>query len=151
MINWKRNGPALTSSPRRHSWPDLSDALPVDVMPCSNEEYFPPPPSREQRQIMWLANREAERLRRRFNMSRREFVRTAAATVIGFWAIDMVRPGIFGSYGAAHGAVDACDLEFAGGRGMEKLRHLPGEFIFDVQSHHVDPDGLWRGTQPLIP
>ncbi|MGH2952148.1 MAG: amidohydrolase family protein [Solirubrobacterales bacterium] len=150
MINWKRSGPALTSSPRRHSWPDMSAALPVDVMPCSNEEYFPPPPSKQQLQIMWLADRETERLRRKFNMSRREFVRTAAATAIGFWAIDMVRPGLFGSYGAARAGVDACDLEFAGGRGLESLRNLPGEFIFDVQSHHVDPDGMWRVTNPVI-
>ena len=46
-------------------------------MPCSNDEYFPPPPSREQLQIMELAGREAERMRRKFNMSRRAFVRSA--------------------------------------------------------------------------
>src|SRR3712207_8150050 len=38
----------------------------------------------------------------------------------------------------------ACDLEWDGRKGMETLRNLPGEFIFDVQSHHVDPDAEWR-------
>jgi predicted TIM-barrel fold metal-dependent hydrolase len=27
---------------------------------------------------------------------------------------------------------------------------MPGEFIFDVQSHHVDPHGKWRVTNPAI-
>src|SRR4029453_15910934 len=27
---------------------------------------------------------------------------------------------------------------------------LRGEFIFDVQSHHVDPDGLWRVSNPAF-
>jgi uncharacterized protein len=147
-----RSWPALTSRPYRHSWPDLSEALPVDVLPCSNEEYFPPPPSKEQRAIMRLAEAETERWRHKFKMTRAQFVRTAAATMIGFWAIDMVRPGLFGNFGFAHNTAttDACDLEWAGKGGLETLTNLPGEFIFDVQSHHVDPDGMWRVTNPAI-
>ena len=152
MIHWKRTGGSPISAPSRHSWKDLSENLPVDVMPCSNEEYFPPPPSREQIGIMRLADAETERYRRRFNMSRAQFVRTAAATAIGFWAIDAVRQGIYGNYGWAHNTAttDACDLEWDGRRGMETLKNLPGEFIFDVQSHHVDPDGMWRLNNPAF-
>ena len=152
MINWKGTGPSLHSGPERFSWPDMSEDLPVDVMPCSNEEYFPPPPSAAQLGIMRLADQEVERWRRKFNMSRRQFVRTAAATVIGFWAIDMIRPGLFGNYGFAHhtATTAACDLEWDGHKGLETLRNLPGEFIFDVQSHHVDPDGMWRVTNPAL-
>src|SRR4051794_6429010 len=130
----------------------MSEDLPVDVMPCSNEEYFPPTPSKEQIGIMRLADAEVERWRRKFNMSRRQFVRTAAATVIGFWAIDMIQPGLFGNYGFAHhtATTAACDLEWDGHKGLETLRNLPGEFIFDVQSHHVDPDGMWRVSNPAI-
>jgi hypothetical protein len=79
MINWKRHGPSLTSTPHRFSWPGLAEDLPVDVLPCSNEEYLPPPPSQAQRAIMELANAETERLRRKFQMTRSQFVRTAAA------------------------------------------------------------------------
>ena len=152
MINWKRNGPSLTSRPYRYSWPELSEDLPVDVMPCSNEEYFPPPPTKRQLAIMELADAETERLRRKFNMTRAQFVRTAAAMSIGFWAIDMMSPGLFGNYGWAHNTetTDACDLEWDGKKGMQTLKNLPGEFIFDVQSHHVDPDGMWRVTNPAI-
>jgi len=151
VINWKRSGPDLVSGPRRHSWKDMPEELPVDVMPCSNEEYFPFPPTREQLGIMRLANEETERYRRKFNMSRAEFVRTAAAMAIGFWAIDTVRKGVYGNYGWASSATtNACDLEWDGKKGMETLNNLPGEFIFDVQSHHVDPDGMWRVTNPAI-
>src|SRR3712207_4462873 len=140
-INWKRNGPSLTGKPYRHSWEEMSEDMPVDVLPCSNDEYFPPDPSREQLAIMDLASREAERMRTKFNMSRRAFVRTAAATSIGFWAIDAVRQGDWGNYGWAKGKAkpgSACDLEYDGGRGKNTLNNLKGEFIFDVQSHHVD-------------
>jgi hypothetical protein len=131
----------------------MPEDLPVDILPASNEEYFPPPPTREQILMMQLADQETERWRRKMGMSRAEFVRTAAAMDIGFWAIDLIRPGIFGSYGAlAHNTAttDACDLEWAGHKGLETLHNLPGEFVFDVQSHHVDPDGMWRVSNPAI-
>jgi uncharacterized protein len=139
MIDWRR------------VWPKQSEGLPVDVLPASNEEYFPPPPTREQLAIMSLANGETERLRRKFGMSRAQFVRTAAATAIGFWAIDTVRMGRFGNYGFAQARrPDACDLEWDHRRGAESLRNRPGEFIFDVQTHHVDPDALWRTLNPAL-
>ncbi len=131
----------------------MPEDLPVDILPASNEEYAPPPPSREQLGMMRLADEETERWRRKFNMSRAEFVRTTAAMAIGFWAIDMIRPGVFGNYGAISASsrtTRACDLEWVGHRGLETLRNLPGEFIFDVQSHHVDPHGMWRVTNPAI-
>jgi hypothetical protein len=138
MIRWSR------------SWPKQHEGLPVDVLPASNEEYFPPPPTREQLAIMRLANSETERMRRKFKMTRAQFVRTAAATAIGFWAIDTVRMGKFGNYGFAQGSrPDACDLEWDNRKGAESLKNRPGEFIFDVQSHHVDEDGLWRVRHPV--
>ncbi|MFL5840500.1 MAG: amidohydrolase family protein [Thermoleophilaceae bacterium] len=153
MINFRRSGPSPIDGPRRHSWAEMPEDLPLDILPASNEEYFPPPPTREHIGMMRLANEETERWRRRMGMSRAQFVRTSAALAIGFWAIDVIRPGIFGNYGAlAHNTAttDACDLEWAGRKGLETLSNLPGEFIFDVQSHHVDPDGLWRVTNPAI-
>ena len=136
----------------RDKWETMAEDVAVDVLPCSNDEYFPAPPSTEQLTIMALQDAEVERWRRKFNMSRREFVRTSAAMAIGFWAIDVIRPGIYGNYGGASavstGRPDACDLEWAGRKGLETVRNLPGEFVFDVQTHHVDPDGMWRVTIP---
>jgi predicted TIM-barrel fold metal-dependent hydrolase len=139
VINWKR------------TWPDQTADLPVDVMPASNEEYFPLPPEKAQIQIMDLANRETERLRRKFGMTRAQFVRTSAAMAIGFWAIDAVQMGKYGNYGFAQtGRPDACNLDWDDKKGAESLKNRPGEFVFDVQSHHVDPDGEWRASNPAI-
>ena len=142
MIRWSR------------SWPDQWEGLPVDVLPSSNGEYIPPPPSQEQLLIMHLQDREVERYRRKFNMSRRRFVRTSMAMAIGFWAIDAVMPGKWGNYASAasgwSSTMDACDLAYAGGQGLETVANLPGEFIFDIQSHHVEPNAPWRVTNPGI-
>src|SRR5207244_12032400 len=83
---------------RKRWWPDLGEDLPVDVMPNSNGEFIPPEATEEQRQIMRLARAESDRLARKFGMTRRAFLRTAAAYTVGFWAINQVRGGRFGSY-----------------------------------------------------
>ena len=145
----------MRSPSARDALETMPEDLPVDVLPCSNDEFFPPPPNQAQKTIMALQDAEVERWRRKFNMSRREFVRTSAAMAIGFWAIDTVQPGIWGNYGGTAQAIttgrpDACDLEWAGRKGLETVKNLPGEFIFDVQSHHVDPDGMWRVSNPAI-
>lgn len=137
---------------RKRWWAEQNEDLPVDVYPCSNGEFIPPEPSQDQRRIMALADQETERWRRRFGMSRREFVRTSAAMAIGFWAVDAVTGGRWGRYALAHNTetTDACDLEWDEATGMAQLANLPGEFVFDVQSHHVDPDGLWRVNNPAF-
>lgn len=121
---------------------DLSDAMPLDVMPISNGEFIPPPPTAEQRAIMALQEEEGERIRRKLGMSRREFVRSAAALAIGFWAVEKVTGAGFARADHTTGAECALDNPNA------QLNNLPGEFIFDIQTHHVDEEGLWRVTNP---
>jgi hypothetical protein len=128
---------------------DMWEGLPVDVMPVSNGEFLPEAPSPDHLAIMALADRETERARSRFNMSRRDFVRTAAAMSIGIWAINQVTGTQWGGYNAyGHNTLTnaACDLEYPNAQ----LDNRPGEFIFDVQSHHVHPNGTWRVTNPAI-
>jgi predicted TIM-barrel fold metal-dependent hydrolase len=128
---------------------DLWEGLPVDVMPVSNGEFLPERPTAEHLAIMDLADRETEKARAEFGMSRREFVRTAAAFSIGVWAINQVTGTTWGGYNAyGHNTLTnaACDLE----NPNAQLNNRPGEFIFDVQSHHVDPNGTWRVTNPAI-
>src|SRR5581483_10510443 len=81
--------------------PDPSETPPIDVMPASNGEYVPPDPTPAQRKIMALQNEKIEEVRRKFGMSRRDFVRTAAAFSIGVWAVDKVTGGKFGNYAFA--------------------------------------------------
>lgn len=135
MIRWKR------------SWPDPSEALPLDILPASNGEFLPKRASAEQLAVMDLANKEVERVRRTMGMSRRDFVRTSAAMAICFWAVDQIQGSAL-----AHNTqtTAACDLEYAAGSGIYSLQNMPGEFIFDIQSHHVESDGMWRITNPAF-
>ncbi len=139
MLNWKR------------SWPELSEDLPLDVTPYSNGEFIPPPPTEKQKLIMRLANEESERLRRKMGMSRRQFVRTAAAYTVGLWAINQVGLRFGSDAGADNTETTApCDLEWEGASGVATLGNMPGEFIFDIQSHHIDANGLWRVKNPAF-
>jgi hypothetical protein len=124
----------------KHSWDDPSEAMPLDVMPISNGEFIPLPPTREQRAIMALQEEEGERIRRKLGMSRRDFVRSAAALAVGFWAVDRVMTPARADH--TTGAECALDNPNA------QLNNLPGEFIFDIQTHHVDEDGLWKVLNP---
>ena len=89
-------------------------------------------------------------------MSRRQFVRTAAATHHRPVGDRRGRPR--GGSATTHWPhnTDTTDavrprVDRQGGRRRQgHAANLPGEFIFDVQSHHVDPEGLWRVTNPAI-
>src|SRR4029078_1312495 len=59
--------------------PDPSETPPIDVMPAATGESMPPDPTPAQHKSMALQNEKIEELRRKFGMSRRQFVRTAAA------------------------------------------------------------------------
>jgi uncharacterized protein len=133
--------------PWKETWPDIPEDVPIDVMPASNGEYVPKPPTKSQLQIMALQDEQVEHWRRRFNMDRRSFVRTAAGYAIGIWAINQVTAGRWGSYAFASDGIpgeEAVDLENPGAQ----LANLPGEFILDTQGHHLDAGGRWRIENP---
>jgi predicted TIM-barrel fold metal-dependent hydrolase len=125
-----------------------SENLPFDILPCSNGEFLPRPPSATELEIMRVADAETERVRRSMGMSRRDFVRTSGAFAIGLWAIDQVAGTRWGHYAAEAWSKTnkACDLGYPGAQ----LNNLAGEFIFDIQSHHVESGGTWRVTNPAF-
>ena len=102
-INWKRHGP-MTSKPSAtrggHGGPARRRAAVLE------RRVLPARPSAEQLAIMELANRETERMRTRFGMSRRNFVgpRRPPRSASGrstpcAWAS-------WGNYGWAHNTAD---------------------------------------------
>ncbi|MGH7898483.1 MAG: hypothetical protein ACREQQ_11060, partial [Candidatus Binatia bacterium] len=134
----------------------LSDRLPIDVLPVSNEEFIPPEPTREQRAIMQIAREETEAAARKLGMSRRKFLQTGAATMICLGAINKVM-GTRGGYYAW--GQDSCGLNAPiGTRGQPtyfdlehpgaQMNNLPGEFIMDLQTHHVVPSVDWYAQNP---
>ncbi len=98
--------------------------LPVPTQVISNEEYAPPPQTRDQRAVeqtlLSLATRCAGSLR----MDRRTFLRTSCGLAAAFAALNSVFGRFF--------AVEAAELY------EPAARRLPGYFIFDVQTHHVE-------------
>jgi uncharacterized protein len=138
MMRWKR------------SWPELNENLPVDVMPNSNGEFIPLPATDEQRAIMRLQRAESDRWAKKMGMSRRHFLRTAAAYTVGFWAINQVRGSQFGHYANALGDPACEGITDPGSGEPYQLNNLDGEWIFDIQTHHVDSAGQWRVTNPGI-
>jgi len=139
MMRWKR------------SWPELNENLPVDVMPNSNGEFIPLKPTKEQRAIMDLARKESDRWAQKMGMSRRHFLRTTAGMAVGFWAINQIRGSQFGHYAYALGEPACSDEMRDPGSGQPfQLNNLPGEWIFDIQTHHIDSAGKWRITNPAM-
>ncbi|MGH7818490.1 MAG: hypothetical protein ACREQ9_01835, partial [Candidatus Binatia bacterium] len=133
----------------------LNENLPVDFLPFSNGEHFPEEPTPEAIAAMKLADEATEDARRRFGVSRREFVRTGAAMWIGLWALNKVNSGKYGYYALAEETGpnlsddplwDACAVDY---NPTVQLANAAGEFIVDVQSHHVTNDGKWRVLQPV--
>lgn len=120
----------------------LDEDLPINVLPYSNEEFLPAPPTRRQLEIQRVAMRDCEEAARFHGMSRRRFLRTGAAYAITLTAINKVMAG-----NAAADHADprrACELHWPGAQ----RNHPPGEFVMDLQTHHVDSGGDWRITNP---
>ncbi|TMA64122.1 MAG: hypothetical protein E6J69_15815, partial [Deltaproteobacteria bacterium] len=66
----------------------LTDRLPIDVLPVSNEEFIPLEPTPEQKAIMKVAREECDATARKVGMSRRRFLQTGAAYAICLAAIN---------------------------------------------------------------
>ncbi|MBI3875504.1 MAG: amidohydrolase family protein, partial [Verrucomicrobia bacterium] len=127
-----------------------SDEAPRPPMPTqvvSNGEYYPLPKTAAQRQVDERLADYADRFGRKMGMSRRAFLRSACGMAAAMLSINDVfarasgRRGrqFFPSVRAAH----AADLDSA-----TALLQPTGDFIFDVQTHHVDVGGDWQTRNP---
>ena len=121
----------------KKSSPDYPVESPIPFRTGSNGEFDPPAPSKRD----WVAEETFQRLSaekaKRLGISRRDFVASTMGTASALWVINQV----YGcsNRGGAGFNVDAGMLEDAGA-----CAPLEGdEFIFDVQTHHVNPDGAW--------
>ncbi len=132
----------------------LPDSLPIQVTPASNEEFVPPPPTREQLAIEKVAMQEITRQARRHGTTRRRFLQRSAAYAVTMSAINQVMGRSGGYYANAYDG--SCDPVLRNPFGAEfpidhpgaQFEALPGEFIMDVQTHHVDSGGVWRARNP---
>lgn len=111
----------------------LRDELPpIPTRIASNEEFIPPPQSPEQRQVELRLWAIAERAASNLGMSRRDFLRTSGGMAAALIAMNEV-------FGPCY-EVSADELG-----SDEKIREKwpKNQFIFDVQTHHVDVSREW--------
>jgi uncharacterized protein len=110
--------------------------LPVRFDGTSNGEFLPLDLTQEQKRANAIAHETATANARRLGMGRREFLVSAAGAAATLSACNAANPQAGGRYALPTDA--ALDSEAA-------ASVLTGdEFIFDVQTHCVDPSGAWK-------
>ena len=132
---------------RRRPMPKSVTELPVESpIPFHtgcNGEFFPPPPSDRDRRAEELFLRVSQDKARRLGVSRRDFVESACGTATALWVMNVVY-GCGGDEESPNPApydVDGGATEDA----SQACEQLAGpECVFDVQTHHVNPNGAWR-------
>ena len=110
---------------------------PIPSRIASNEEFVPPAQSAEQREYEARLAEISERVARHQGRSRRDFLRSGSGMAAALWALNQV-------FGPSY-EVDAAEVEDP--KAFEE--HWPkDQFIFDVQTHHVDVSRKWyEGTK----
>jgi uncharacterized protein len=116
---------------------EAEDLPPIPSRIASNEEFVPPPQSREQRQYEERVGEIAGRAARRQGKSRRDFLRSGSGMAAALVALNQV----FGD------CYDVAAAEVDDPHAFEE-RWPKDQFIFDVQTHHVDVSRKWYDTTP---
>ena len=153
----------LMGSERRHRderEPEASPPLPFLPGEVSNGEFVPRAPTTRDRAIVRAALARSADAADRIGMDRRRFLQTAGgmATMLGVINLaacssgDGDRRAAAPSTGStpttAGGTFEVPEPEDVAA--CEEALGDRGEFIFDMHTHHVMPDGPWRQNAPRI-
>jgi predicted TIM-barrel fold metal-dependent hydrolase len=111
--------------------------LPIPSRIASNEEFIPPPQSAEQKEYEARLADISERAARRQGLSRRSFLRTGSGMAAALLALNQV-------FGDCYD-VDAAEVEDQ--KAFEE-KWPKDQFIFDIQTHHVDVSKKWYDDTP---
>jgi predicted TIM-barrel fold metal-dependent hydrolase len=108
---------------------------PIPTRIASNEEFIPPPQSKQQKEVEARLTAISEKAARRQGLSRRHFLRTGSGMAAALLALNQV-------FGDCY-EVDAAEVE---DQQAFKEKWPKDQFIFDVQTHHVDVSQKWYQT-----
>jgi predicted TIM-barrel fold metal-dependent hydrolase len=147
---------------RRDDDPDADIRLPLGVTPATNGEYIPDPPTPHDLAVERAALAHADEAARKAGIDRRRFLQTAGGVAAVLATIDLAAcsspssraaprassttrgtartttSGPGGSFTVPSSTeVEACADALSG-----------NEFVVDVHTHHVMPDGPWTKTAP---
>src|SRR6202790_4678400 len=110
---------------------------PIPTRIASNEEFIPPPQTPQQRQFEARLTEISERAAKKQGLSRRAFLRTGSGMAAALVALNDV-------FGPCY-KVDAAEVDDP--KAFEE-KWPKEQFIFDVQTHHVDVSRKWyEGTE----
>jgi predicted TIM-barrel fold metal-dependent hydrolase len=111
---------------------NADDLLPIPPQIASNEEFIPPPQSSQQREYEARARAISEDAARRQGLNRRDFLRTGSGMAASLLAMNEV-------FGPCYevSAAEALDQ-----KAFEE-KWPKEQFIFDIQTHHVDVAHKW--------
>jgi predicted TIM-barrel fold metal-dependent hydrolase len=111
--------------------------LPVPSRIASNEEFIPPPQTPQQKEYEARLQDISDRAARAQGLSRRAFLRTGSGMAAALVALNQV----FGPcYDVTAAEVDDQDAF--------RERWPKNQFVFDVQTHHVDVSRRWYEDTP---
>jgi predicted TIM-barrel fold metal-dependent hydrolase len=114
-------------------------ATPFPMSPVSNGEWLPPEPTKKARIASKLISEEVETQAKRHDMTRGEFLRTAAATCIAFSVLNRIHGyEAWGANSMLPARKVHCEDLDAGRELLDKDQF----FIVDVQTHHADVENL---------
>src|SRR5580700_7816068 len=110
---------------------------PIPTRIASNEEFIPPPQSPEQRLFEARLTELSEKTAKKQGLSRRAFLRTGSGMAAALWALNEV-------FGPCYSVSAA---EIADQKAFEE-KWPKDQFIFDIQTHHVDVGKKWYDDTP---
>jgi hypothetical protein len=110
---------------------------PIPTRIASNEEFIPPPQTPQQKEFEARLAEISERAAKRQSLSRRDFLRTGSGMAAALVALNQV-------FGPCYD-VDAAEVEDQ--KAFEE-KWPKDQFIFDVQTHHVDVSKKWYDDTP---
>jgi predicted TIM-barrel fold metal-dependent hydrolase len=116
---------------------EIDDLPPIPARIASNEEFVPPPQSAQQREYAARVAEIADRHSRRQGRSRRDFFRSGCGMAASLFALNQVFGDCF--------EVSAAEVEEPG---VFEEKWPKDQFIFDIQTHHVDVSRKWYDTTP---
>jgi predicted TIM-barrel fold metal-dependent hydrolase len=110
---------------------------PIPARIASNEEFIPPPQTPQQKEYEARVREISERAARLQGRSRREFLRTGSGMAAALLALNQV----FGD------CYDVSAAEVEDQKAFEE-KWPKDQFIFDIQTHHVDVSQKWYDDTP---
>src|SRR5437870_4167447 len=113
------------------------EALPIPSRIASNEEFIPPEQTPQQKEYEARLQAIADGAARKQGLTRRDFLRTGSGLAAALVALNQV----FG---------DCYEVSAAEVQDQEAFRERwpKDQFIFDVQTHHVDVSRQWYENTP---